>query len=43
MSNLIESSKVKFDHRFGFPEESRCKNATNNGIFELGENRVIDV
>ena len=43
MSNLIEGSSVEFDHRFGFPEESRCKNIPNVDMFELGASSTIDV
>ena len=34
MSNLTEGPWVKFDRRFGFPEDSRQKNTTNIDIFE---------
>ena len=37
MSNLNKNPQVKFDHRFGFPEASRCKNKPNFDIFELGK------
>ena len=42
MTNLIEGPQVKFDHRFGFPKENRCKNITNLDIFELREISTID-
>ena len=40
ISNLIEGSQAKSDCRFGFPEESRCKNITNDNIFEQDEINV---
>ena len=42
MSNLIEGSQVEFDHRFGFPEGSRCKYIPNFDKFESGEVSKID-
>ena len=43
LSNLIEGPQVEFDHRFGFPEENRCKNIPNVDMFELGASSTIDV
>ena len=42
MSNLTKGPLVKFDCRFGFPEESRGENTPNIDQFELGEISVID-
>ena len=43
MSKMIEGPYVEFDHRFGFPEENRCKNIPNVDMFELGASSTIDV